>query len=58
MEWLIQFGDIRNQQSPKFLENILHGQLQALSVVPTDSLSLVTSDQERSDGGGCVVAPP
>ena len=57
-ERAIQFGDTRNQQSPMFLENISHGQLQALSAVPADSPSLATSDQERSDGGGYVVAPP
>lgn len=58
MERAIQFGDTRNQQSPMFLENISHGQLQALSAVPADSPSLAMSDQERSDGGSYVVSPP
>lgn len=43
--------------SVMFLENVSHGQLQALSAVPADSPGL---DQDRSDGGNSayVVTPP
>ena len=51
-------GDNKGQlQNPPFLENVSHGQLQALSSVPADSPYL---DQDRNDGGNSayVITPP
>lgn len=50
-------GETRGQGSLPALENISFGQLQALSTVPADALSL---DLERSDGASSayVISPP
>ncbi|XP_013586277.1 PREDICTED: SWI/SNF complex subunit SWI3C [Brassica oleracea var. oleracea] len=50
-------GESRGQGSLPSLENISYGQLQALSTVPADSVSL---DTERSDGASSayVISPP
>ncbi|KAJ7959161.1 SWI/SNF complex subunit SWI3C [Quillaja saponaria] len=51
-------GDSKDHlQNPPFLENVSHGQLQALSTVPADSPSL---DQDRADGSNSayVITPP
>lgn len=51
-------GENGGRASAAVLENISHGQLQALSAVPADSAAL---DPERSDGGNsapCVITPP
>ncbi|XP_062099477.1 SWI/SNF complex subunit SWI3C isoform X2 [Humulus lupulus] len=55
-----EFGESKVQgqgSSLMFLENVSHGQLQALSAVPPDCPGL---DQDRSDGGNSayVVTPP
>lgn len=49
-------GDSKGQlQNPPFLENVSHGQLQALSTVPSDSLAL---DQDRADSSYVITPPP
>ncbi|KAJ7965523.1 SWI/SNF complex subunit SWI3C [Quillaja saponaria] len=51
-------GESKGQlQNPPFLENVSHGQLQALSTLPADSSSL---DQDRGDGSNSayVISPP
>ncbi|KAL6215010.1 hypothetical protein ACLB2K_014442 [Fragaria x ananassa] len=50
-------GDGKGPVSPLVLENVSHGQLQALSAVPADSASL---DQDRPDGASSsyVITPP
>ncbi|KAI8015857.1 SWI/SNF complex subunit SWI3C [Camellia lanceoleosa] len=56
LERAIQCGEVKNLQNGVVLENISHGQLQALSAVPA------AGDQERADGSSSttayVIAPP
>lgn len=56
MERANQCGESGSRQNAVALENISHGQLQALSAVPPDSLS----DPDRADGssGAYVITPP
>ncbi|PSS00134.1 SWI/SNF complex subunit SWI3C like [Actinidia chinensis var. chinensis] len=61
LERAIQCGEGKNLQGVVVLENISHGQLQALSAVPTDAPSLVhAADQERegSSSAPYVITPP
>ncbi|KAF8405698.1 hypothetical protein HHK36_007775 [Tetracentron sinense] len=53
----VQFSDQRALQNPFFLENISHGQLQAVTAIPSDSPSLATSDVDGSSSA-YVVTPP
>lgn len=56
LERAMELGDSKGQlQSPPFLENVSHGQLQALSFVPSDSLAL---DQDRNDSSYVITPPP
>lgn len=61
LERAVESGDNNNNKgplpNPPFLENVSHGQLQALSSVPADSSSL---DQDRNDGtnSAFVITPP
>ncbi|XAR55554.1 hypothetical protein NMG60_11035656 [Bertholletia excelsa] len=58
LERAIQAGEGKNLQNGVALENVSHGQLQALSLVPADSLALLPAvDQERADGP-FVITPP
>lgn len=55
LERALELGDTKGQlQNPPFLENVSHGQLQALSFVPSDSPAF---DQDRADSS-CVITPP
>ncbi|GFZ09806.1 SWITCH/sucrose nonfermenting 3C [Actinidia rufa] len=61
LERAVQCGEGKNLQGVVVLENISHGQLQALSAVPTDAPSLVhAADQERegSSSAPYVITPP
>ena len=61
LERAIQCGEGKNLLNGVVLENISHGQLQALSAVPADAPSLVASgDQEREGSAAApyVIAPP
>jgi SWI/SNF related-matrix-associated actin-dependent regulator of chromatin subfamily C len=58
LERAMELGDSKGQlqnQNPPFLENISHGQLQALSSVPSDSLAL---DLDRADSSYVNTPPP
>lgn len=56
LERAMELGDSKAQlQNPPFLENVSHGQLQALSAVPSDSLAL---DQDRAESSYVITPPP
>lgn len=56
LERAMELGDSKAQlQNTPFLENVSHGQLQALSAVPSDSLAL---DQDRAESSYVITPPP
>ncbi|XP_027362706.1 SWI/SNF complex subunit SWI3C isoform X2 [Abrus precatorius] len=56
LERALESGDNKAQlHNPPFLENVSHGQLQALSTVPSDSAAF---DQDRSDSSYVITPPP
>ncbi|XP_061361861.1 SWI/SNF complex subunit SWI3C isoform X2 [Gastrolobium bilobum] len=57
LERVMESGDSSKGQlqNPPFLENVSHGQLQALSTVPSDSPAL---DHDRSDSSYVITSPP
>lgn len=56
LERALELGDSKGQlTNPPFLENLSHGQLQALSSVPSDNLAF---DQDRADSSYVITPPP
>lgn len=56
LERALELGDSKGQlPNPPFLENLSHGQLQALSSVPSDNLVF---DQDRADSSYVITPPP
>ncbi|PSS31890.1 SWI/SNF complex subunit SWI3C like, partial [Actinidia chinensis var. chinensis] len=62
LERALQCGEGKNLLNGVVLENISHGQLQALSAVPADAPSLVASGDQEGEGSAAaapyVITPP